>query len=257
MCTDLKTAINAMPCCPAASQRSRGFTLIELLVVISILSVMVGLLLPAVNTIKGSAQLGTCGSNLRQAGIAISSYSNDWSGKIPAIQVDASSIWQYQLRDYFDLGPTFVFGSSSQGGQKKEMSCPSYRGFKTSGVWSTGYSYGMNAYLDGPAWNSSSRHSNQYSAVWGSWGFNSTYWSLSAVCPSATRALLIESNTWSVGSWSSYSSGHLVAPGEYLDLDVNKSFGYRHRMRYNCIFLDLHVSGDSWEKIRYSLDDPQ
>jgi prepilin-type N-terminal cleavage/methylation domain-containing protein len=64
-------------------RRSGGFTLVELLVVIAIISILAGLLLPALEQALGAARIAHCTNNLRQQYLGIATYADDNHGWLP------------------------------------------------------------------------------------------------------------------------------------------------------------------------------
>ena len=61
----------------------RAFTLIELLVVVSVIAVLSALLLPALGIVRSAARSTGCLSNLRQVGLGLAGYQNEWENLLP------------------------------------------------------------------------------------------------------------------------------------------------------------------------------
>ena len=63
-------------------QPTGGFTLVELLVVLAIIALLVALLLPALKNARDVSNASVCLTHLRQSGLAIKMYANDYEGRI-------------------------------------------------------------------------------------------------------------------------------------------------------------------------------
>lgn len=77
--------------------RKKGFTLIELLVVIAIISILAAMLLPSLSRAREQARRTACKSNLKQLGLALLMYANDYTGVFPTGQgsrlADLTILW--------------------------------------------------------------------------------------------------------------------------------------------------------------------
>ena len=62
---------------------TRGFTVLELLIVIAIICVVAALLLPVLGKSKAKARDTYCLNNLRQLGIAVVAYAQDYASCLP------------------------------------------------------------------------------------------------------------------------------------------------------------------------------
>ena len=141
----------------------RGFTLIELLVVISIIALLMGILMPALQRVKEQAREITCRANLRQYGLAQTMYLDENDDRYPAAWTSLVAdeypvpgyerccrwhdprypadgpFWPYLKDGKVHLCPSFAVISKSEGTRH-----PSH---VDSNPVIPYYSYSMNAYL--------------------------------------------------------------------------------------------------------------
>jgi prepilin-type N-terminal cleavage/methylation domain-containing protein len=96
--------------------RSRGFTLIELLVVIAIIAILIALLLPAVQQAREAARRTQCRNNLKQLGIALHNYHDNFlafpqahaqiQSRIAAASWEGRGMW-VAILPYIDQAPMY------------------------------------------------------------------------------------------------------------------------------------------------------
>jgi len=102
-----------------------GFTLIELLVVVAIISILAAILFPVFARARENARRASCQSNLKQIGLGIMQYVQDYDEILPSESVTDSSplpngdattyhLWQHMIQPYLKSYQIFNCPSNTE-----------------------------------------------------------------------------------------------------------------------------------------------
>jgi len=115
-------------------RRFEGFTLIELLVVISIISILIALLIPALSKAREAADTVTCLSRVRVIGQTTAMFASDNDGWIPVLYVYFDSgdttTWTRQLQEGGYISNAWDTNGIATNNTNDALKCPSIRKFQ-------------------------------------------------------------------------------------------------------------------------------
>ncbi|GEM_PF-641649 len=142
---------------PLFSERKTAFTLIEMLVVIAIIALLASILVPSVSKAMESAKRVSCGSSLRQAGLAMVQFTHDNHGFLPAMRHGGYSGNDSSIEDGPPTGEVWAELISGYLGSETDdinnnriaaisFACPAWEGRPDLQFENTKPGYGMNAY---------------------------------------------------------------------------------------------------------------
>ncbi len=111
-------SLHRAPFAPHKGHRiQRGFTLIELLVVIAIIAILAAILFPVFARARENARRASCQSNLKQIGLGILQYKQDYDELYPSEGVGSLTNpgWAYNIQPYVKSEQLFQCPSETTG----------------------------------------------------------------------------------------------------------------------------------------------
>ncbi|MBN8527232.1 MAG: prepilin-type N-terminal cleavage/methylation domain-containing protein [Planctomycetes bacterium] len=212
-----------------------GFSLIELLVVISIIAILAALLLPVIGLVRTQARSMACASNLRQVGMCVQAYEQDWNGLLVYAENPARQHWYDLLASYAEVSDKDGLTSSDSAYTKRNIlvGCSEYTR-NPARLWRIGFGYNHRPLLPANTANTLMFTS--------SLTFGDVSWS--RVTNQSTRIMIACSDEWTLGPSSTgptWSYGATWGP---------------HRKERNCLAYDLHIERMHSNRLIHRLYDP-
>jgi prepilin-type N-terminal cleavage/methylation domain-containing protein/prepilin-type processing-associated H-X9-DG protein len=115
----------------ALTLKAKGFTLIELLVVIAIIAILASILFPVFARARENARRSSCLSNLKQIGLGVMQYTQDYDEQLPYVEQASSAtpgnfatnytIWAETLTPYLKSTQIWYCPSNSTSNTPKAV----------------------------------------------------------------------------------------------------------------------------------------
>jgi prepilin-type N-terminal cleavage/methylation domain-containing protein/prepilin-type processing-associated H-X9-DG protein len=215
-----------------------GFTLIELLVVIAIIAILASILFPVFGRARENARRSSCQSNLKQIGLGIIQYSQDYDERQPAVAFNGAGPTNFPTK-YKWMEAVFPYIKSEQ-----VFTCPSDTNNAGSKYVYAGNRPGVDLFAFG-----SYVYNNCY---WGYGGMSPSNVSLSAIqAPSSTIWVLEQHDANNVEfAWQNAAANPpIVKLGSYEILNRNsvsqpanpQGVAARHLETTTVLYCDGHV----------------
>jgi prepilin-type N-terminal cleavage/methylation domain-containing protein/prepilin-type processing-associated H-X9-DG protein len=132
----------------------QGFTLIELLVVIAIIAILSAILFPVFARARENARRASCQSNLKQIGLGITQYTQDYDERLPGKGTSGSDFvefkWMDRIYPYVKSEQVFTCPSDSTGTARYQYAGTTTRTAKNFGSYNINAGYSQAGPPSGP-----------------------------------------------------------------------------------------------------------
>jgi len=224
-------------------RKSFAFTLVELLVVIAIIALLLSILMPALGRAKELARQVRCGHNLKQIGLSIQLYTQDYSGYHIPNYIPYTCDWSTIVMSYLSNGkvtPSYRAYQNANPQAYDIVFCPS---MKTRGY--TGNSFPITGYYSNYAINFTT-----FTYVYDKFGKITGGFKVASVPEPSRTGDVFDTCGYSMGPPArsvGVSAVYQITAG-----DLNQGVGWVHGSKdrimqrngkCNVIFLDGHVEG--------------
>ncbi len=220
-----------------ASRKCAVFTLVELLVVIAIISILAGLLLPALNKAMNSARSVACTSREKQIGLGVAGYCDDWGDYLPRSAPVGSGangeyMWyRYLMRNGY-VGPAMSRTEMHEpdGPKDRVFFCPAYENpLSNFNLWgiTTYIGYAQNAAIAGDPALYGERHCRRRDITALAKGLAGSVYVGDSYVKTSPNVPIIR-------GWGSINDDPFIRPSQY-------SVEPRHMKGANFLFADTHV----------------